>query len=99
MELAEVIAKCKAYKAKLPLDLNVLDVYLFGSYADGRTTEESDIDIAVVIEEMKSDYFDVVPRLWDICPEVDSRIEPILLQTMHDPSGLLAQIKATGIKI
>ncbi|MDN0049067.1 nucleotidyltransferase domain-containing protein [Bacteroides gallinaceum] len=39
------------------------DLYLYGSYSKGNHTEDSDIDIAVVVGRMSDDYFEDTPLL------------------------------------
>ena len=80
------------------------DMYLFGSYANGNPLLESDIDIALVVNRVRSrkDYMDTKMRLWEIALEVDSRIEPILLEKKDfgkDATTMAYQIQKTGIRI
>ena len=76
------------------------EVYLFGSYVRGTQRYESDIDIAFVYEEYHSDtYLEDLAKLWKLAHKVDIRIEPIILEEKHDPSGFLSEIKKHGIEI
>lgn len=61
---------------------------LFGSYARGTQREDSDVDVAIIVDEMQGDYFSTRPLLWRIRREVDDRIEPVLLETKHDTGFL-----------
>jgi uncharacterized protein len=74
-------------------------VYLFGSFANGTNREDSDIDVAVVVENISGDFFAVNPLLWKLRRQVDDRIEPILIDKKNDKSGFLDEIKRDGIKI
>ena len=47
---------------KNQLYLPLKDLYLYG-YSKGNHTEDSDIDIAVVVERMSDDYFEDTPLL------------------------------------
>lgn len=60
---------------QIPSDMNVKKVYLFGSYAKGREKEDSDIDVALVIDGM-SDFFSTQMQLMRVRRMVDLRIEP-----------------------
>jgi len=57
-------------------------VYLFGSHASGKASEDSDIDVAVVASRLPRGrgYVEKEMRLWVLAPKADSRIEPILLE-------------------
>ncbi len=74
-------------------------IYLYGSYAKGTSTEESDIDVAIIMDESKDEYFVMVPLLWKLRRTIDFRIEPLLIETKYDKSGFLNEIIKTGIEI
>lgn len=99
MDQETVIEKLKQFKALLSGYYNLNSVYLFGSYANGNQKEDSDIDVAVVVNELIGDYLTNTPLLWKLRRQIDSRIEPILFELDKDPSGFLEEIKFTGIEI
>ena len=99
MDKPEVIAKLQKYKQLLSQQLNFEEMILYGSYAKGTSTEESDVDVAIIVNDLKGDYFSTRPLLWKIRREVDDRIEPVLIDKAHDDSGFLETIKKTGIII
>lgn len=73
------------------------DVYLFGSYANGKTHKWSDIDIAVISKNRKNKK-----KLWKIAIYIDPRIEPHALSSSDfkkDWIPLVYEIKKHGIKI
>ena len=72
---------------------------LFGSYAKGNNREDSDIDVAIIVDKIEGDYFSTRPLLWKLRREVDDRIEPIILDKSHDESGFLKEILKNGIQI
>ena len=77
-------------------------VYLFGSYAKGNITEDSDIDIAVIFEFIdESEKFDLQVELMLLAAEVDSRIEPHPISNDEFISGnpFVFEIKKTGIEL
>jgi len=53
-------------------------VYLFGSYAKNIQTDESDIDLALIIndEKNKIDFFNLQVELLVLASDIDTRIEP-----------------------
>ncbi len=98
MDKAEVIAKLKIYKELLSQQMSFDKMILFGSYAKGRQREDSDVDVAIIVE-LQGDYFSTRPLLWRIRREVDDRIEPIIFETKHDDSGFLKEVMQNGIQI
>lgn len=77
-------------------------VYLFGSCAKGKSTDDSDIDLAVIFTELDdSRRFDVQVQLLLLAAEVDSRIEPhpISYDDFNSGNPFVVEIKKTGIEI
>lgn len=95
----EAIDKLKRYKKLLSEHMEVEEVFLFGSYAHGTPREDSDIDVAVIVRKIEGEYLTVAPLLWKIRRLVDERIEPLLFERGHDPSGFLRKIMENGIAI
>jgi uncharacterized protein len=99
MDKEEVIKKLVQYKHLLSQYMSFEKMILFGSYARGTQREESDVDVAIIVDEISGDYFSARPLLWRIRREVDDRIEPVLLEKKYDKSGFLEEITKTGILI
>ena len=99
MDKSEIIIKLKKYKKLLSQQMSFDKMILFGSYAKGNQREDSDVDVAIVVDKIKGDYFSTRPLLWRVRREVDDRIEPVILETEHDESGFLADIMENGIMI
>jgi predicted nucleotidyltransferase len=95
----EAIAKLEQYKRLLSKHLDIQQVILFGSYATGVPGEDSDIDVAIVVDQIQGDYFSVTPLLWKLRRQVDERIEPLLFESGNDASGFLSEITKHGIVI
>lgn len=98
MDKREAIEIAKRYKAEVVGQLPVKAVYLFGSYSKGGYTEESDIDIAVVVSHRSDDFFEDTPLLWKLGRKVSYLIEPVLLTEDID-NPLYDDIMKTGILI
>ena len=49
MDKAEVIKKLKEYKKLLSKEMVFDQIFLFGSYANGKNREDSDIDVALLL--------------------------------------------------
>ncbi len=92
----EVIKKLVLYKSLVSEHLDVDKVILFGSYARGEAGDESDIDVAIVVNSVKGDFFSYAPLLWKLRKQIDERIEPVLLINGKDISGFLQEILKTG---
>jgi len=74
-------------------------VILFGSYVNGTPHEWSDIDVAVLVDNIKDDdWYDTCTTLhtirWNADRFID--IEPHLLNENHDPSGFVEHVIKTG---
>ena len=73
-------------------------LYLYGSFSKGTYTPCSDIDIAVIVDRLKDDYFEDTPLLWKLKRKISNLIEPVLLiEDKNNP--LYADILKTGIRI
>lgn len=98
MDKRQAIAIAKKYKSVVAEYLPLKALYLFGSYSKGNYTDDSDIDIAVVVSHRSDNYFDDTPLLWKLGRKVSYLIEPVLL--MEDTNNpLYADILKTGILI
>jgi predicted nucleotidyltransferase len=95
----EIIKKLKKYKLLLSQHMKIDKLVLFGSYAKGTAQNDSDVDVAIIIDKITGDYFSTTPLLWKLRREIDDRIEPILFEKNHDNSGFLEEILKTGIII
>jgi predicted nucleotidyltransferase len=76
--------------------MNPQAIVLFGSYAKGGATEDSDIDVAVIFNGFIGDKWAASTDLWHLINKVDDRIEPILLDTTNDPAGFADEVYRTG---
>ncbi|MDR2498550.1 MAG: nucleotidyltransferase domain-containing protein [Tannerellaceae bacterium] len=98
----DIISKVKAYSALIRqsnFPMQIEQVYLFGSHANGNPNNDSDIDVALVVKSWEGDYFDVIPAIWRLTEKVDMRIEPHVIVPQEDFAGFLNEIQRTGIRI
>ena len=80
----------------------LIKAYLFGSYAKQTDRPDSDIDVALIINNLNDDEkFDLQVQLMLIASDFDMRIEPHLISGDDFNSGnpFVAEIKRTGIEI
>ena len=75
-------------------------VYIFGSFVKGSFRKDSDIDMALVFDDVE-DTFDRQVQLMKIRRNYDSRIEPHVfrLADFNKSHPLAAEIMSTGIEI
>ena len=97
MDKEEAIRLGKRYKTLVSEHFDIKDAILYGSYSRGTQKDESDIDIAIVVDDISGDYFDCVPILWKIKRQVSNFIEPVLICENNDRSGFLKDIRKAGI--
>lgn len=99
MDKREVIKLVKMYKDLLAEYIKFDKVYLYGSYANNTYTENSDIDVAIISNNLSEDFFSVNPILWKLRRKIDDRIEPIIIDKNNDDSGFMDIILKTGLEI
>ena len=77
-------------------------VYVFGSYARGNSTQDSDIDLALIFRDLDiSKRFDIQVQLMLLASQIDTRLEPhpISLDDFHSENPFVFEIKRTGIEL
>ena len=79
--------------------MGAVDVFLYGSYARGTATKDSDIDIAIIVRQLPDDYLRTMATLWKLTRGVSDDIEPVLLTADDDKSGFLSTVRKTGIAV
>ena len=79
---------------------NIKKAYLFGSHAKGNTNADSDIDLAIIFENL-SDTFDMQIQLMKFRRKFDTRIEPHVFRESDFESSnpLTKEILTTGIEV
>ncbi len=84
--------------------LPIRKVLLYGSYAKGNARQDSDIDVAVVVDEADhAKRIEITTELFDSALRVDPAIEPKCIfwdeYKNHDRASILAEIIATAVEI
>ena len=98
IQLQDSISLLKNFKQKFGDTYGITKLGIFGSVARGENTEDSDIDIAVIVERMSDNYFEDTPLLWKLKRKISNLIEPVLLtEDINNP--LYADILKTGMLI
>ena len=75
MDKTDVIGIVRQYADLVNSAFEPEKIFLFGSYAKGNYTEDSDIDVAVVLKDYGS-VIDMQLELMKLRRKIDSRIEP-----------------------
>lgn len=92
----------KKYKTVIgSAGINVKEIYLFGSYAVGKSTSNSDIDIAVISDDFSGNRFKDGLSIARLREAIDLNIEPVTFrpQDFVDEDPLVAQIKRYGVRV
>ena len=97
LDKTTAIQIAKRYAQRVVNELNPSYVILYGSYVNGIPTKDSDLDIAVVIDNFSGDYLETSALLFRLCRDIDAYVEPILLDSAQDPSGFFEEVMRTGI--
>ena len=104
MAKSEVIELLKKYCILLNSSgIHIEKAFLYGSYARGEASDDSDIDIMIVSHMFDSSEADSNIKAWSMTRKIDSRIEPYtvgLKQFLTDNVSPLIQIvKQEGIEL
>jgi len=96
----KVLSFYDAIKAVLP----VKKVLLYGSHAKGQATEDSDIDVAVVVDETDhTKRIEITSRLFHAAFGIDAAIEPKCIfwdeYKRPEEASILSEIVSTGIEL
>ncbi|MDO9339471.1 MAG: nucleotidyltransferase domain-containing protein [Bacteroidales bacterium] len=75
MDKKDALIIAQRYASAVKANYNYIRIILFGSYAKGNYTDDSDIDIAVVFKDY-SNLMDMQLELMRLRRKIDSRIEP-----------------------
>ena len=96
MDKTTAIRHVKQYADVVRQNFKVKKVILYGSYSRGSARKDSDIDVAVVLSRIDEDFLMAEAKLFRLRREIDTRIEPVLLEESNDKSGFLEEILKTG---
>lgn len=100
VQAQKIIKKyAKELKAK---NYSFFAIYLFGSYAQGKANKWSDIDVAVVSDKLKKDWWKNEMLLSHLSLDIDTRIEPhgfTVKDFQNECDPMVYEIKKTGIRV
>jgi predicted nucleotidyltransferase len=84
------------------LQPGLITAYLFGSYAKNNQRTDSDIDVALVIDNLPdNDRFNIQVQLMILASKIDNRIEPhpISKEDIISNNPFAVEILRTGIEL
>lgn len=84
---------------KVKIVLPDSSIYLYGSYAAGSHHDNSDIDIAVIVDTLDSDFLETSAQLFAFTWSINTSIEPKLIVKKNNESGFHEYVIANGKKI
>lgn len=96
----EALNNAKEYANKIRSTYQDSKVFLFGSFVKGNNHNESDIDIAIVLDDYK-DKLDLMLELMRLRRTIDSRIEPhpFRLSDFNSNNALASEVLKYGMEI
>ena len=93
----------KKYSKIILENYKVKAIILFGSYAKGTNHEDSDIDIAIITDDLKhGDRIDEEIYLTKLRKNIDNRIEPHIIEVSdydNIETPFVEEVINTGIKV
>ena len=95
-----ILRSIEKYIKEISKHYTIQEVYLFGSYAKGTNHEDSDIDVAIIINS-DSNVFDLMVELMMLTQNIDLRREPnpIKVKDFEEGNPFVQEIIETGIKV
>lgn len=100
MDKGEALIIANRYIEAISKKYNVLQAFMFGSFAKGTNHADSDIDIAIVIKN-DSDIIDTQIDMMKLRRQVDLRIEPhpFAFADFNEDNPVVYEILKSGIQI
>jgi len=99
MDQKTALEHAKNYAKLILNELSPCKVILYGSLVNGNFNDNSDIDIAIIKDNLNENYWDLSKKINRLTRNIDTRIEPVLLQTGNDRSGFLPAVLSSGIEL
>lgn len=76
--------------------IDVKIIVLYGSAVRDEMKEYSDIDVAIIVDDIKENYLELSAKLFELVRKVDVRIEPNLLIRKFNKSGFIENVLREG---
>jgi predicted nucleotidyltransferase len=100
MDKGEALKIANLYIDSISNKYTIMQAFLFGSFAKGTNNDDSDIDVAVVVNNV-ADIIDTQIDMMKLRRKVDLRIEPhpFEISDFNHNDPLVSEILKHGIKI
>jgi len=100
MDKGEALKIANQYIDTISNKYVVLQAYMFGSFAKGTNHDDSDIDIAIVVNNV-SDIIETQIEMMKLRRKVDLRIEPhpFLFSDFNNGNPVVFEILKSGIQL
>lgn len=99
MDRREALRDSRRYAERVKQRFPQCKIVMYGSYAYGNPTQDSDIDIAVIFNGFSGDWLKTSSQLWEDTETINTKIEPVLLDMTEDPSGFCEHVMNVGIEV
>jgi len=98
---SDVIESVERFLAAAHHRVSIQAAYLYGSQANGTSSEWSDIDLAVVSPDFSTSPFEERLALMRLAAQIDDRIEPhpFTPESFRPEDPLVGEIRRTGVRI
>ncbi len=100
MDKGEALKIANLYVDTISNKYTIIQAFLFGSFAKGTNHDDSDIDVAIVVNNV-SDIIDTQIEMMKLRRKIDLRIEPhpFIKSDFNQNDPLVSEILKHGIKI
>lgn len=98
----EVIEKVRELLRSLSSEgMTIMAAYLYGSWANGTSHRDSDIDVAIISRDLSGDRLEDWCRLNGVATQIDARMEVIGFrpERFRDEDPLAWEVKTSGMKL
>ena len=92
----KIVEIARLYAQRVRTRMPIKMVVLYGSCVRGAAHQNSDIDIAIVVDRFHGNYLKASADLFALVRGINKRIEPVLLSKRNDKSGFLEGILKYG---
>jgi len=104
MAKREIVETLKTYINLLKTEgISVEKAFLYGSYSTNTATDNSDIDLMIVTNNVDAEDDFVIGKTWKLTRKINTRIEPFLVGidrfNNNHYSPLIDLVKRSGIEI
>jgi predicted nucleotidyltransferase len=98
---SEIIKEIYALKDSLMDKLDIKKIFIFGSYARGDFSADSDIDVCIIAKNIENNFAETL-NASAASALIDPKIEPLVFSEDEfeiENFGIIKEIKKTGVLI